>query len=103
MTLKKARFTQRYHWHPPKYLLRYRVNIGKVGSISKCRESVVPDDPIDLRLSLTLNLRMRHHRQIERMDYGHSLSENMPPGFISVSPERRKQGEDHLTVSAPPA
>ena len=103
MTLKNVRVTQWHHRSPPKHLLRYRVDIGKIGLIGECRESIVPDDPIDLRLGLTLNLRVHHHRQVKRVNRRHSLDGNKTPGFVSVSHEWNKQDGVILTVSAAPA
>ena len=60
--------TQWSDWIPPVYLFHYCVNVGKVRLISKRRESITPDDPIDLCLSFPLNLRMHHHSQIKRMN-----------------------------------
>ena len=61
MTLMNDELTQWTDWTPPKYFLHYRVNIGKADLIIERRESVVPDIPINLCLSFTLNLWVRYH------------------------------------------
>ena len=101
MASGNVRLTEWCDWRPPKYLLRYRLDIGKVGLISKCRKSIVPDDPIDLRLSLTLTLRVDHHRQVKRMNRRRDLDGNGMPGFISVGQKCKRQDVVILTVSTP--
>ena len=70
--------------------------------ISNRRESIVPDNPINLRLSFPLNLRMHHHRQVKRMNHRHSLNDNQKPGFVSVSHKRKREAQVILTLSDPP-
>ena len=103
MNLKSFRLTKWCRRPPPKHLLRYRIDIGKVGPVSKGREPIIPDDPINLRLSLMLNLRVYHHGQVKRMNRRHSLDGGGAPGFVSVSRECKKRDEMILTDSTPPA
>ena len=90
-TSKHIRLTRWHYWPPPKYLLCHRINIGKAGMISNRRESIVPDDPINLRMSFPLNLRMHHHRQVKRMDHRYSLSDNKNPGFVRLATNTREK------------
>lgn len=72
-----GKLTQRCHWIPSGHLFRHRFDIGKALLISKRWEPIVPNDPIYLRLSFSLEFRMRHHRQVKRMYRRYGLSGSM--------------------------
>ena len=73
MTPKDGGLTERCHNVPPEHLFYQRLDVRKVGHIGQRWEPIVPNNPIDLRLSFALSCWMDHDRQVERMRRGYDL------------------------------
>ena len=77
--------TEWCHLIPPEHLFNQRVNVGKVVLVGQRWEPVIPNNPIDLRLSFALDFWMCHHCQAEPMCHRYRLGGGVRVQWVEVA------------------